>query len=84
MGVLNNSGSTVKVLVVTAALFIVLAGIKVSANILVPFLLAAFTSAAKLIYCHFLTFILGCTYFLFQLLPCELGLRNVKAAVSSY
>lgn len=42
MGVLDNSGSTVKVLVVTAALFIVLAGIKVSANILVPFLLAAF------------------------------------------
>jgi AI-2 transport protein TqsA len=35
-------GGAVKALVVTAALFIVLAGLKIAANILVPFLLAAF------------------------------------------
>ena len=38
----HNQGSTAKALLVTAAIFIILAGIKMSANILVPFLLSVF------------------------------------------
>lgn len=42
MTLLTKSSGVVKVLLVTAALFIVLAGIKTAANILVPFLLSVF------------------------------------------
>jgi predicted PurR-regulated permease PerM len=42
MGLIEKSGGAVKMLVVTAALFIVFAGIKTAANILVPFLLSVF------------------------------------------
>jgi len=38
----NNSGGAIKVLLVTAAIFIILAGLKLAANILVPFLLSVF------------------------------------------
>ncbi|MBA6233570.1 MULTISPECIES: AI-2E family transporter [unclassified Colwellia] len=42
MGLIEKSGGAVKMLVVTAALFVVFAGIKTAANILVPFLLSVF------------------------------------------
>jgi predicted PurR-regulated permease PerM len=42
MGLLEKTGGAVKILAVTAVLFIVFAGIKTAANILVPFLLSAF------------------------------------------
>ena len=42
MGITKNSGGVLKFLLVTAALFIVLAGIKTATNILVPFLLSTF------------------------------------------
>lgn len=42
MGLANKNSGTVKVLMVTAAIFIILAGIKTAANILVPFLLSVF------------------------------------------
>ncbi|WP_281561294.1 AI-2E family transporter [Thalassomonas sp. RHCl1] len=42
MGLTSKNSSTVKALLVTAALFIILAGIKTAANILVPFLLSVF------------------------------------------
>ena len=42
MGINQNTTGVLKALVVTAALFIVLAGVKTAANILVPFLLATF------------------------------------------
>jgi predicted PurR-regulated permease PerM len=38
----NYSGGTAKALLVTAAIFIILAGIKMSANLIVPFLLSVF------------------------------------------
>jgi len=38
----NKSGGAVKALLVTAAIFIILAGLKLAANILVPFLLSVF------------------------------------------
>ncbi len=42
MGFTNNSSGVLKILLVTAALFVVLAGIKTATNILVPFLLSTF------------------------------------------
>lgn len=42
MGLTQNSSGVLKALLVTAALFVVLAGVKTAANILVPFLLSAF------------------------------------------
>lgn len=42
MGISQNATGVLKALVVTAALFVVLAGVKTAANILVPFLLATF------------------------------------------
>lgn len=42
MGLTNNTSGILKFLLVTAALFVVLAGIKTATNILVPFLLSTF------------------------------------------
>jgi len=42
MGALTNSSSVVKIFVTIAAVFIIFAGIKTAANILVPFLLSVF------------------------------------------
>lgn len=42
MGITNNTSGVFKFLLVTAALFVVLAGIKTATNILVPFLLSTF------------------------------------------
>jgi len=42
MGLIEKSSGAAKILIVTAALFVVFAGIKTAANILVPFLLSVF------------------------------------------
>lgn len=42
MGITNNTSGVLKILLITAALFVVLAGIKTATNILVPFLLSTF------------------------------------------
>ena len=42
MGISANTTSIVKVFVTIAAIFIILAGIKTAANLLVPFLLSLF------------------------------------------